>query len=75
MRWRFPFELLQAGSGLWGATRPPFCRRVARALKLPLSLREPLLRLGGRLRCRPLLGGHGAADRFDQLMLHMEEVR
>jgi hypothetical protein len=38
-------------------------------------LRKLLLRLGGHLRCRPLLGGHGAADRFDQLMLHMEEVR
>jgi len=55
-RLRFPFELLQAGSGLWGATRPPFCRRVARTLQLPLSSLKPLLRLGGRLARRPLLG-------------------
>jgi hypothetical protein len=74
-RLRFPFELLQAGSGLWGATRPPFCRRVARTLQLPLSALKPLLRLGGRLARRPRLGGHGAADRFDQLMLHMAEGR
>jgi hypothetical protein len=59
---RLPFlcELLQACGGLWGATRTPFFRRVARALKLPLSLLEPLLRLGGRLCSCPLLGGHGA---------------
>src|SRR5438093_10083329 len=35
--------LLQACGGLWGAPRPPFCRRVARALQLPLSLLKPLL--------------------------------
>ena len=74
-RVRFLCELLQACGGLWGATRPPFFSCVARALKLPLSLLKPLLRLGGRLCRRPLLGGHGAGDRFDQLMLHIEDVR
>src|SRR4029453_2615514 len=59
-RVRFLCELLQACGGLWGATRPPFFRRVARALQLTLSLLKPRLRLGGRLRSRPLLGGHRA---------------
>ena len=59
-RLRFLGELLQAWGGLWGATRPPLCRRVARALKLTLYVLKPLLRLGGRLRSRPLLGGHRA---------------
>ena len=74
-RLRFLCELLQACGGLWGAARAALFRRVARALQLLLSLLKPLLRLGGRLRSRPLLGGHGAGDRFDQFMLHMEEVR
>ena len=55
-----PLELLQAGGGLSGATRLPFCRRVARALRLSLYLIEPLLSLGGRLRSRPLLRGQRA---------------
>src|SRR5438874_12423848 len=59
-RLRFLCELLQACGGLWGATRPPFFSCVAGALKLPLSLLTPLLRLGGCLRSRPLLGRHGA---------------
>jgi hypothetical protein len=44
-RLRFLGELLQAGGGLWGATRPPLCRRVARALQWPLYVLKPLLRL------------------------------
>jgi len=55
-----PLELLQAGGSLSGATRLPFCRRVARALRLALYLLEPLLSLGGRLRSRPLLHGQRA---------------
>src|SRR5207237_10279729 len=74
-RLRFLFELLQAGGGLWGATRTPFFRCVARALKLPLSLRKPLLRLGGRLCCRPLLGGPGAGACLYQLMRRLDDVR
>jgi hypothetical protein len=66
------FELLQACGGLWGATWAAFVRRVTRVLKLPLPLLKPLVRLAGRLGSRPLLGGHGTADGFDQLMLHME---
>jgi hypothetical protein len=56
-RWRVLCELLQAGGGLWGATRPPFCRCGARTLQLPLSLLKPLVRFGGCFRSRPLLGG------------------
>src|SRR5439155_14893354 len=59
-RLRFLCELFQAGGGLWGATRPPFFRCGARTLQLPLSLLKPLVRFGGRLRSRPLLGGHRA---------------
>ena len=47
-------------------------RHVSRLLQLPLHLLKSLLRLTGRLGRRPLLGGHGTADRFDQLVLHME---
>ena len=72
-RLRVLCELLQACGSLWGATWAALFRRVARTLKL--SLLEPLLCLAGRLAGRPLLGSHGAADSFDQLMLHMEEVR
>jgi hypothetical protein len=74
-RGRFLCEWLQAGGGLWGATRPPFFSGVARALKWLLSWRQPLLRRGGRLCRRPRRGGHGAGDRFDQLRLHMADVR
>jgi hypothetical protein len=69
---RVLFELLQACGCLWGAPWAALVRRVSRLLKLPLHVRKPLLRLTGRLRRRPLLGGHGAADGFNQLMLHME---
>ncbi len=74
-RLRFLFNLLQACGCLWGATWAALVRGVARTLQLPLALLKPLVRLGGRLARRPLLGGHGAADRFDPLRLHMEEVR
>lgn len=74
-RVRFLCELLQACGGLWRAARSPLCRRVASALQLLLYVLKLLLRLGGRLCSRPLLGGHGAGDGFDQLMLHMEDVR
>ena len=74
-RVRFLCELLQACGGLGWAARSPIFRRVASALKLFLSMLKPLLRLGGRLCSRPLLGGHGARDGFDQLVLHMEQVR
>ena len=50
-------------------------RHVSRLLQLPLPLHKSLVRLAGRLGRRPLLGGHGTADGFDQLMLHMEDVR
>src|SRR4051794_13248757 len=73
-RLRFLGELLQACGGLWGTARSPIFRRVASALKLRLYMLKPLLRLGGRLCSRPLLGGHRAGGGFDQLMLHMEEV-
>src|SRR4029450_6543544 len=53
-------DLLQAWGGLWGTPRPPLSRRVTRLLKLPLHVLKPLVRLAGRLRSRPLLGGHGA---------------
>src|SRR4029434_280661 len=72
-RLHFPCELLQAGSGLWGATRPPFCRARRPRPAVALVLAPAALAPRCRLRYRPLLGGHGAADRFDQLMLHMEE--
>src|SRR5712691_8787346 len=74
-RLRVLFELLQACGSLGGATWGALFRRVARPRKLPLALLEPLVRLAGRFACRPLLGSHGAADRFDQLMLHREYVR
>ena len=74
-RVRFLCELLQACGSFWGATWAALVRCVAHALRLPLSLLKPLLRLGGRLCSRLLLGGHGAGDRFDQLMLPMEDVR
>jgi hypothetical protein len=47
-------------------------RRGSSTLLHLLKLR---LRLGGRLARYPLLGGHGAGDRLDQLLLHMEYIR
>jgi len=67
-------ELLQACGSFWRATWATLVRGVADALHGPWSLLKPLLRLGGRLGSRPLLGGHGAGDGFAQCMLHMEEV-
>jgi hypothetical protein len=62
--------------GAFGGRPPlPFFQHGARALKVPLHVFKPLVRLAGRLGSRPLLGGHGAADGFHQLMLHMEYVR
>lgn len=48
-RLRFRGDLLQACGGLWEAARSPLCRRVACALKLPLSLLKSFLSRGGRL--------------------------
>ena len=73
-RLHFLCELLQACGSFWRATWATLLRCVAHTLQLPLSLLKPLLRLGGRLCSRPLLGGHGAGDCFDPFMLHMEEV-
>jgi len=67
-------EMLQAGGSFWRATWATLLRCVAYALPVPLSLLKPRWRLGGRLGSRPLLGGHGAGDGFDQFMLPMEEV-
>jgi hypothetical protein len=53
-------DLLEACSGLWGATRTAFLRRVARVLELPLHLLKRLLSLGGSLPGCPLFRGHGA---------------
>ena len=69
----FLCELLPACGSFWRATWATLVRCVAYALHVPLSLLKPLLRLGGHLCSRPLLGGHGAGDCFDQFMLHMEE--
>jgi hypothetical protein len=73
-RLHFLGEMLQACGSFWRATWATLLRCVADALHVPLSLLTPLLRLGGRLCSRPLLGGHGAGDGFDQFMLPMEEV-
>src|SRR5438874_5178827 len=67
-RVRFLCERLQACGGWGGATWAALVRGVAHALRLPLSLLKPLVRLGGHLCSRPLRGGHGAGDRVDQLM-------
>jgi hypothetical protein len=56
-RLRFLCELLQACGSFWGATWAALLRGVAHAPQWPLSLLNPLLRLGGRLCSRPLLGG------------------
>jgi hypothetical protein len=56
-RLRVLFELFQAYGCFGGATWAALVRRVARVLPWLLSLLKPLLRLGGRLCSRPLLGG------------------
>jgi hypothetical protein len=67
-------ERLQACGSLWRATWAALVRWAADALPVPVSWLKPLWRLGARLGSRPLLGGHGAGDRFDQCRRPMEEV-
>ena len=57
---RFAFGLLSARRLRWVVSRPLRLRLIARTLQRALGLIEPLLRGGGRLDRRPLLGGQGA---------------
>ena len=67
--------LLQAYGGFWGPARTAFFRLAPRALRVGLQPFELLSGLGDGLVCRLLFRGHGTGDRFDQLVLHMEQVR
>ena len=67
--------LLQAHGCLWGAAWTALFGLVTRALRVGLHPFELLSGFGDGLVGGPLFGGHGTGDRFDQLVLHMEQVR
>ena len=67
--------LLQVHKFLWRPARPALLRLVTCALRVGLHPFELLPGFGDGLVCRPLFRGHGTGDRFDQLVLDMEQVR
>src|SRR5262249_17359833 len=66
--------LLQAHGFLWGTARPVRCGRLICALRVALYSYKLLPSFGQGLVGRAFFGGHRTADRFDQLVLHMEQV-
>jgi hypothetical protein len=67
--------LLQAHGFLWRPTRPALFGLVIRAYRVGLQPFELLCGFADGLLCRPFFGGHGTRDGFDQLVLHMKQVR
>src|SRR5262249_61878771 len=67
--------LLQAHGCLWGPTRPALFGLVIRAYRVGLQPFELLCGFANGLVCRPFFGGYGTGDGFDQLVLHMKQVR
>src|SRR5215831_12491939 len=74
-RFEYLLGLLQAHDCFWGTARPVRFGLVTRGLGTGLYVFELLPGFGDGLVCRPLFRGHGPGDRFDQLVLHMEQVR
>jgi hypothetical protein len=66
--------VLSAQGVLWGAPWTALCGLVTCVLRVGLPPFELLPGCGDGLVGRPLFGGHGTRDRFDQLGLHMEQV-
>jgi hypothetical protein len=67
--------VLQAHGGLWGASWTALCGLVTCILRVGLQPFELLLGFGDGRVGRPLFGGHGTRNRFDQLVLYMEQGR
>src|SRR5262249_26087288 len=67
--------VLQAHEVLWGASWTALFGLVTCILRVGLQPFELLLGFGDGFVGRPLFGGHGPRNRFDQLVLHMEQVR
>jgi hypothetical protein len=66
--------VFQAQGFLWAMARTTLCRRVPCAVWSGLQPFELLPGFGDSLVGRPLFGGHGPGDRFDELVLHREQV-
>src|SRR5215208_2413811 len=67
--------VLQAHGFLWGAPWTALFGLITRVLRVTLQPFELLFGLGDGLVGRPFFGGHGTRNRFDQLVLDMEQVR
>src|SRR5438094_4282946 len=67
-------SLFQAYRFLWRATRSTLCGFVTRALRVALQPFALLFGFRDRLVSGPFFGGQRTRDRFDQLVLHMEQV-
>ena len=67
--------VLQAHGCLWGAPWTALFGLITRVFRVTLQPFELLFGLGDGLVGRPFFGGHGTRNRFDQLVLHMEQVR
>ena len=67
--------LLQTHGCFWGAFWTGLFGLVTRALRVGLQPFELCSGVGDGLMGGPLFGGHGSGDRFDQLVLPMEQVR
>jgi len=67
--------LLYTHGFFWGVPWTALFGLITRALRVALQPFELLCGVGDGLVCCSFFGGHGARDRFDQLMLHMKQVR
>src|SRR5215468_3436867 len=67
--------LLQAHGCFWGTARPGRFGPVTCTLWAGVHVFKLLPGFGDGLVGRPLFCGHGTGDGFDQLVLHMEQVR
>ena len=67
--------LLQAHGILWGTARAALCGLMTSALREGLQPFELLLGFGDGFMGSSLFGRRGTRNRFDQLVLHMKQVR
>ena len=67
--------LLQTHGFLGRPTWPALGGLVIRAYRVGLQSFALLCGFADGFVCRPFFGGHGTGDGFDQLVLHMKQVR